>query len=309
MSGRAGKDVPEGTLDRAIGGFCRFLAEVRGLSPHTVRAYRCDLGAFASWARRTGTDPFSASHRDLRRYLSELSRAGYTSRTINRRLSSLRGLYHWMVREGLCEAEAASALASPKSARTLPKTMSDDEVRRLLATCDESEPAGLRDRAFLETLYATGARVSEVAGLAVGDVDLPSMQVSLLGKGSKERIVPIYEAAAGWLRRYLEEGRPRLVRARPDGTDALFVSTRGNPMSADALRTSFERHVALAGLDAGLTPHAMRHTFATELLEGGADLRSVQELLGHESLSTTQIYTHLSVDRLRQTAQRAHPRS
>ncbi|HIY50834.1 MAG TPA: tyrosine-type recombinase/integrase, partial [Candidatus Olsenella avicola] len=172
-----------------------------------------------------------------------------------------------------------------------------------------SDPAGLRDRALLELLYATGARISEAAGLSVSDVDLRARQVRLFGKGSKERVVPVYEAALDWVARYLGEGRPRLAARSKAPTEALFLSVRGNPMSADALRTRFEAHVRLAGLDPELTPHAMRHTFATELLTGGADLRSVQELLGHESLSTTQVYTHLSVERLREAAARSHPRS
>lgn len=296
-------------LELAIDGFCAHLAKVRGLSPNTVRAYRCDLAAFRDWAAREGVSPLRATHRELRSYLSELSRAGYSARTVNRRLSALRGLFRWMSREGICDGAAATALASPKVARGLPRTMSDAEAGRLLETCDASDPAGLRDRAFLELLYATGARVSEMASLRTCDLDLRQGQARLFGKGSKERIVPVYESACAWARRYLDEARPVLA-ARGDGKrDELFLSTRGNPMSADALRTAFERHVRLAGLDPRLTPHAMRHTYATELLGGGADLRSVQELLGHESLSTTQVYTHLTVERLREAAERAHPRA
>ena len=168
---------------------------------------------------------------------------------------------------------------------------------------------GLRDRALLELLYATGARISEMAGLRVADLDLAGAQARLFGKGSKERIVPVYDSALEWAGRYLREGRPELAARSREPRDELFLSTRGNAMSADALRTVFERRVALAGLDPALTPHAMRHTYATELLGGGADLRSVQELLGHESLSTTQVYTHLSVERLREAAARAHPRA
>lgn len=297
------------SLERAVAGYCRHLASVRRLSDNTVRAYRADLLSYAAWARREGVDPLDVTHAELRRYLAELAQAGYSTRTRARRLSALRGLYRWMSREGLCGGEAAAALASPRLARTLPHTMSDADVNALLATCDTTTPAGMRDRAFLELLYASGARVSEVSGLDVGDVDLARGQVSLFGKGSKERIVPLYDVALEWVRRYLEEARPSLVRPGGSGGEALLLSTRGNRMSADALRSSFERHVAAAGLDSSLTPHAMRHTFATELLDGGADLRSVQELLGHESLSTTQIYTHLSVDRLRAAASAAHPRA
>lgn len=302
---RAGE---QGELERAIDGYCMYLGKVRNLSPNTVRAYRCDLEAYLAWARREGVAPLRATHRELRGYLVELSRAGYTARTVNRRLSALRGLYRWMAREGVCDGAAAAALSSRKAPRPLPRAMSDDEARALLDGCVPDGPVGVRDRAFLELLYATGARISEVAGLRLGDVDFGGSQVRLFGKGSKERIVPMYASALEWVGRYLSEGRPALD-GRGRGGDALFLSTRGNPMSADALRTVFERRARGAGLDPSLTPHAMRHTFATELLGGGADLRSVQELLGHESLSTTQVYTHLSVDRLRQAAQRAHPRS
>ncbi|QOY59858.1 tyrosine recombinase [Thermophilibacter immobilis] len=296
-------------LDQSAERFCRHLGVARNLSDNTVRAYRSDLGAFSDWVRREGVRPLSITHRDLRRYLAELSRAGYCARTVDRHLSALRGLYRWMVLEGVCEREAVSALASPKAPRVLPLAMSDEEVRALLATCGADDPASRRDRAFLELLYATGARVSEASALRVGDVDFSQAQVRLFGKGSKERIVPVYEAALDALGAYLDEARPALAAHARRVTDALFLSARGNPMSADALRTRFERRVAQAGLDPALTPHAMRHAFATELLTGGADLRSVQELLGHASLATTQIYTHLSVERLKDATRGAHPRS
>lgn len=294
--------------EASVEDYLAMLEGVRHLSGNTLRAYRADLTAFLAWARREGVSPLDLTHRDLRSYLVELTRAGYTTQTISRHLSALRGLYRWMQREGRCSAATAVALSSPKLARTLPRTMSDEDVRRLLSVCEGDDPVSLRDRAFLELLYATGARVSEVSGLEVGDVDPVAAQVRLFGKGSKERIVPVYQEALDRVDDYVRRGRASLVRPeRP--CSALFVSTRGNPMSPDALRTVFERRVVQAGLDPSLTPHAMRHTFATELLGGGADLRSVQELLGHESLATTQIYTHLSVERLKDAARRAHPRS
>lgn len=294
--------------EASVEDYLAMLEGVRHLSGNTLRAYRADLTAFLAWARREGVPPLDLTHRDLRSYLVELTRAGYTPQTISRHLSALRGLYRWMQREGRCSAATAVALSSPKLARTLPRTMSDEDVRRLLSVCEGDDPVSLRDRAFLELLYATGARVSEVSGLEVGDVDPVAAQVRLFGKGSKERIVPVYQEALDRVDDYVRRGRASLVRPeRP--CSALFVSTRGNPMSPDALRTVFERRVVQAGLDPSLTPHAMRHTFATELLGGGADLRSVQELLGHESLATTQIYTHLSVERLKDAARRAHPRS
>jgi integrase/recombinase XerD len=238
----------------------------------------------------------------------ELTAAGYSSKTINRRLSAVRALYRWLVHEGITDEDAAAALASPKVARLLPHTLSDEDIQALIDSCDVDTAVGLRDRTEIELLYATGARISELSGIDVADVDFGQGQVRLFGKGSKERIVPVYEAALDTVRAYLIRARPKLRGKSAPDPDALFRSTRGNRMSADSLRRSFEQHVALAGIDGRVTPHAMRHSYATELLGGGADLRSVQELLGHESLSTTQIYTHLSVDRLKDATRQAHPR-
>ncbi|MBQ6394803.1 MAG: tyrosine recombinase XerC [Atopobiaceae bacterium] len=288
-----------------------YLRDVRKLSPNTVRAYATDLDAFLGWVKREGVLPLEVSHRQLRRWLMDLNRAAYTPKTVNRKLSAVRSLYRWLVHTDRTSMDSAAALASPKLAKLLPHSMSDSEVGRLIDTCDPSTVEGLRDRALIELLYATGARISEAAGLTLADIDLAQGQVRLFGKGSKERIVPIHRTCADTVRAYLLRSRPELLAAAKDrtGTDTLFISTRGNPMKAAALRTVFERHVAQAGLDASITPHAMRHSYATELLGGGADLRSVQELLGHESLSTTQIYTHLSIDRLKQATRQAHPRS
>lgn len=295
---------------RDVDDYLAYLSGVRNMSANTVRAYRTDLEAYMAWLEREGVAGRTVSHRRLRRYLADLTRAGYTPRTVNRHLSALRGLYRWLVGEDRITTDAAAAIASPKLARTLPHTLSDSDVRRLVEVCDVDTVEGMRDRALVELLYASGARISEVARLDVGDIDFAQAQVRLFGKGSKERVVPLYRTALEALTRYLAASRPTLAgrrKSRPS-TAALFVSTRGNRMSADALRTRFERLVRLAGIDADATPHAMRHTYATELLSGGADLRSVQELLGHESLSTTQIYTHLSVERLKEATRQAHPR-
>jgi len=295
---------------RDVDDYLAYLSGVRNMSANTVRAYRTDLEAYMAWLEREGVAGRAVSHRRLRRYLADLTRAGYTPRTVNRHLSALRGLYRWLVGEDRITTDAAAAIASPKLAHTLPHTLSDSDVRRLVEVCDVDTVEGMRDRALVEILYASGARISEVARLDVGDIDFAQAQVRLFGKGSKERVVPLYRTALEALTRYLAASRPTLVgrrKSRPF-TAALFVSTRGNRMSADALRTRFERLVHLAGIDADATPHAMRHTYATELLSGGADLRSVQELLGHESLSTTQIYTHLSVERLKEATRQAHPR-
>lgn len=289
------------------------LTEVLGLSENTRRSYASDLASFLHWVDREELGLLDVGHRELRRYLAYLSKARYATTTINRHLSAVRGFYEWAMRHGYRVDGSLAAVASPKNPRRLPKTMSDEQVESLLATCDTGTAVGLRDRAFLELAYATGARISEISGLDIVDVNFGDSSIKLFGKGEKERVVPVYDLALEWVSRYLREARPSLSRARsawsPDGDQALFLSTRGNRMSAAALRRVFERCVLAAGLDPALTPHALRHTYATELLTGGADLRSVQELLGHESLSTTQIYTHLSVERLKQATKTCHPRS
>lgn len=295
----------DGLLER----FLRYLGSVRNLSDNTVRSYRCDLEGFLSWCRRCGTDPAALGPADVRAYLGELRRARYAGRTVSRRLSALRTFYGWLEREGVVEGNVAAAAASPKLARTLPEVLDDAQARALIAAADTSCAEGLRDAAQAELMYASGARIAEVAALSTGDVDLESGTVRLFGKGSKERLVPLYPAACRAVEAYLEHGRPQLAAKGKRVTNVLFLSARGNPMSADTLRLRFERLAAAAGLPSSVTPHAMRHTFATELLSGGADLRSVQELLGHASISTTQVYTHLSVDRLKEASLQANPRS
>ena len=300
------------SLGDCVQGYLESLRAQRRLSPNTVRAYGCDLEAFEAWLERSGFDAFALTHAQLRSYLAELSRAGYSSRTIARHLSALKGLYRWMEEHGVDAGDAAAVVSSPKAAKGLPKTLEDADVLKLFSTCDTTDEKGLRDLAFIEFMYATGARISEVSSLDVGDVDFSQSTARLMGKGSKERLVVLYPQALDTLARYLREARPALLAKRKAGAateDAVFISARGNRMSADSLRKAFEKHVALAGLDQDVTPHAIRHTFATELLGGGADLRSVQELLGHASLSTTQIYTHVSIDRLKEAARSAHPRS
>ena len=309
MSAEARSEAQD-AFERDVRDYLAYLTGVRNMAGNTVRAYETDLDAYCAWMRREGVVGAEVTHRQLRRYLAELTRAGYSARTVNRHLSSVRGLYKWLLGEGRVTADAAAALASPKLSKTLPRTMGDADVERIVQTCDLTTVEGMRDRALIELLYATGARIAEASRLDVADVDFAQRQVRLFGKGSKERVVPVYDRALQAVSTYLSGARPTLAARRRAGerTTALFVSVRGNRMSADALRTRFERHVREAGLDVGITPHAMRHTYATELLSGGADLRSVQELLGHESLATTQIYTHLSVERLKEATRQAHPR-
>ena len=287
--------------------FLNHLAVERGVSPNTVRAYSADLQRYLEWAERTGVDPIELTHRQMRRYLAELDQAGYARRTVARRLSAIRSLFAFLVTEGLAASDPSSVLLAPKVPTRLPKLIPNEALTALLEAPDDSAPLGLRDRAILELLYATGARVSEISGLTLAHLDLAQGQITVMGKGSKERIIPIHRAAAGILRRYLTEGRPSVVKSTDAGV--VFLSTRGLPLSADAIRRIFKRYVDSVGAAHSLSPHAMRHTFATHLIEGGADLRTVQELLGHVALSTTQIYTHLSMRRLQDVHRTAHPRA
>ena len=297
--------------------FLSYLARVRNYSPNTAAAYAQDLDCFLIWASNCGIDVLQATHRDFRRFLSSLSGAGYAKTTVNRRLSAVRSFYSWLVREGVIESNPAAVVSSPKLPKSLPHVLSQEDVEKLLECADASTPAGALDAALVELLYASGARIGEVASLDVDRIDFSDKSVRLFGKGSKERIVPLYPAALHALDAYLAHARPVLlanhkggltVEEAADAQRALFINARGARMSERSLRSRFEKLLARAGLAGMATPHTMRHTFATEVLDGGADLRSVQEMLGHASLSTTQIYTHLTPERLREVSLQAHPR-
>lgn len=303
-------------LVELVDGFCDVLRFERNASAHTVRAYRIDLDDFLRWSAREGIDPLTATHRQLRRYLGELDRAQYSRTTINRRLSALRGFYRWLNVTGKTDADPASVLQGPKQPKSLPHVIRAADMVKLLSVYGKRDAQGrpreqshadMRNQALLEFLYACGARVSEASGLLEADVDLARAQVKVFGKGSKERIIPLHAMAVSSMRSYATVARPHLLKGRP--CSFFFVSTRGNRMGTDAMRKMFKDALRAAGLDETLSPHDMRHTFATDLLDGGADLRSVQEMLGHASLSTTQIYTHLSADRLKTVHAQAHPRS
>lgn len=297
--------------------FLSYLARVRNYSPNTAAAYAQDLDCFLIWASNCGIDVLQATHRDFRRFLSSLSGAGYAKTTVNRRLSAVRSFYSWLVREGVIESNPAAVVSSPKLPKPLPHVLSQEDVEKLLKCADASTPAGALDAALVELLYASGARIGEVASLDVDRIDFSDKSVRLFGKGSKERIVPLYPAALRALDAYLAHARPVLLanhkggltaEEAADAQRALFINAHGARMSERSLRARFEKLLARAGLAGMATPHTMRHTFATEVLDGGADLRSVQEMLGHASLSTTQIYTHLTPERLREVSLQAHPR-
>ena len=302
--------------DELLERFVESLRIEQGASEHTIRAYRTDLEAFSRWCARKGVNPKEASYKQLRSYLGELDAARYARSTMNRRLSSLKGFYAWMNVVGIIDENPASVLSGPKQNKHLPHVLHHDEMARLLLVhspngaagkAGEQSPTDMRDQALLEFLYACGARISEASNLRVSDVDFSSKLVKLLGKGNKERVVPLHDLCIHAMRSYFEDGRPLLLDGKK--SDRFFVSSRGNPLSADAMRKMFKATVRAAGLDERLSPHDMRHTFATDLLDGDADLRSVQEMLGHASLSTTQIYTHLSPARLKDAHTQAHPRA
>ncbi len=287
--------------------FIRHLDVERNLSPHTVRAYAGDLRGYLSWAARAGVDPLHLDHRRFRRYMAELDRAGYARKTVCRRLAAVRSFFSYLNERGFLEENPAAVAATPKVARELPRITSQADIEKLLATCGSESAVDMRDRAFLELLYACGARIAEIAALKPADIDFSSGEVRLFGKGGKERIVPLHALALSCARAYLDEARPQLMVKGP--VAEMFVSTRGNPMTTAALRRVFHARAAQAGLDASLHPHDMRHAFATDLVEGGADLRSVQDMLGHASLSTTQIYANLSLEHMKETYARTHPRA
>ena len=282
-----------------------------GSSPQTIRAYASDLARYLEWCDRAGCDPLHPDAAALRRYVGEMDRARYSRRTIARRLSAIRSFFSWLQIEGHTNIDPVSVIASPKLPSKLPRVVPTDVLNALLDAPDAGSAAGLRDRAILELLYASGARVSEVVALDARDVDRHLGQVRLVGKGDKQRIVPLYAQAVGRIDDYLRLGRPQHVRAagakRTD--DALFLNRLGTRMSDGAVRRMMKKHLESVGGAANISPHSLRHTFATNLLEGGADLRTVQELLGHVALSTTQVYTHVSVKRLRDVHRDAHPRA
>jgi len=287
--------------------FCDALWLQEGLSANTLDAYRRDLEGLERWFSKRGTALASASRADILEYLSSNVSKGARPRTTARLLSSLRRFYGYLVREDKIKTDPTALIDSPKLGRPLPKSLSEEQVEKLLESPDVTKPLGLRDRAMLETLYATGLRVSELVGLTLSQVSLTQGVVRVIGKGDKERLVPLGEEAISWISRYLAEGRPKLVRSR--STDALFVTTRGGPMTRQAYWHNLKNHTRKAGIEPKrLSPHTLRHAFATHLLNHGADLRVVQMLLGHADLSTTQIYTHVAQARLKTLHEQHHPR-
>lgn len=309
------EDVDAHVAER-IDEYCRSMKNERNASPHTIRNYRVDLFAYARWAQRNHVDALNPTHRQLRRYLAELDAARYARTTINRQLSALRGFLRYEVVVGYIEQNAAEVLVTLKKDKSLPHRIPPNDMAAILsvnASLDADgqvrtrTPEQMRDQAVLEFLYACGARVSEAADLRLISVDFSQGQVRVIGKGNKERIIPLHQLALSSMKAYADAARLRLLDGKQD-PGYFFLSNRGNRFSADAIRTMFKRTQKLAGVAGDYSPHDIRHTFASDVLDGGADLRSVQEMLGHASLSTTQIYTHLSVGRMRNVHQQSHPR-
>jgi len=304
--GTKGRGAKAAASEALIEAFVDALWMEHGLSEHTLAAYRSDLSAFARWLGKRRRSLLDAGERDIQNYLAERLRQGLQARSSARFGSSLRRFYRYQVREGRLQEDPTARLASPRPGRSLPKALSEAEVERLLAAPDTGTPLGLRDRAMLEVLYATGLRVSELVGLVMDQLNLTQGLVRVTGKGGKERLVPLGEEALDWLKRYLAEARPALVQGRP--SDHLFPGRDGGGLTRQAFWYRIKAHARAAGIKTALSPHTLRHAFATHLLNHGADLRVVQMLLGHSDLSTTQIYTHVARERLRSLHARHHPR-
>lgn len=285
--------------------FLEYLVAERSSPENTVKAYAGDLEDYLSFLDSAGIEAISAEPRVLEDYTSQLRSRGLKATSVNRRLSAVRQFHRFLVEEEAALTDPTRDIPFPKRARYLPEVLTTEEVERLLTAPDTSTPIGIRDRSVLEVLYATGLRVSELAGLRLHDVNLHAGYLMCRGKGDKERLVPIGEGARLWLSRYLDEARP-LFAGKP--SDVLFCSRRGGAMSRQALWYAIRRHAGRAGILKDISPHMLRHSFATHLLMGGADLRSVQEMLGHADISTTQIYTHVTNLRLKEIHQRYHPR-
>jgi integrase/recombinase XerD len=309
------------SLDRAIDAYLDHLRVERALSPHTLSAYATDLAKLARFAEERGvTSPAALDLGVVTGWLSLLAREGLGARSAARHLSALRGLSKFLVREGLLDRDPTSLTARPRLGRRLPRPLGESELLRLLDTPDATTVRGLRDRAMLSVTYAAGLRVSELVRLELGDIDMKRGVVSALGKGSKRRLVPLGEVALEHLEAYLaardrddaeraKKPRKKAAAAQGKHTQLVFRSPRGGPLTRQAFWKIVGQHARAAGLRGGAHPHQLRHSFATHLLRGGADLRSVQTLLGHAHVVTTEIYTHVSRDHVRDAHRRAHPRA
>jgi len=292
----------------ALGTWERWLV-ARSAAPKTLRAYLADVTQLAEWAGAHDLAPEDLDHKRLRQFAGVLSERGASKSTIARKLASARSFYRHLVDRGELEASPADLVTSPKRDQYLPRVLKEEDVAALLDSIPASTPLELRDRAIFELAYATGLRAEELTTLDMGDADFDAEELRVHGKGGKERIVPIGEQAWRTLNAYLERGRPLLAREGDTGERAIFLSKSGRRLGTADLRRRLRAWAQRAGMPPGATPHTLRHSFATHLLEGGADLRTIQELLGHSTISTTQTYTRVESRRLRKVYARAHPRA
>jgi integrase/recombinase XerD len=300
------------TIERLTGDFLAYLELERGLSRNTLGAYRSDLLQYGRFLEGRGVDPLSAGHEDIADFLTDLregsgARAPVAAATLARKIACLRSFYGHLRREGMIEHDPAADVRGPPKPQRLPRVLSRDEVARLLHAPRGAGPLAARDRALLELMYACGLRASEAVALQLGDVDLEEGVLRARGKGSKERIVPIGRQALSALRAYCAGARGQLLGERSQSL--VFLNRRGGGLTRQGLYKIVQGHARRAGLQNRMSPHTLRHTFATHLLAGGCDLRSLQEMLGHADLATTQVYTHLSADRLKDAYFGAHPRA
>ena len=288
--------------------YINYLEVERNVSPYTVRNYTTDLLDFFNFLRTKGISSLKeVDKHTLRDYLSQLMEQGLVRASIARKLSAIRSFYRYLLREEIISTSPVASTSSPKLDKRLPSFLTIEEMLRLLEAPDLSTPQGQRDRALLELLYASGLRVSELVNLNLEQANLDSREIRVRGKGSKERVVLMGEPAAEALRAYLKQGRPKLFASKIRMTNALFINRYGERLPERRVQRILEKYANIAGIDKGVHPHMLRHTFATHLLDGGADLRVVQELLGHASLSSTQIYTHVTKSQARKVYLSAHP--
>jgi integrase/recombinase XerD len=298
-----------GAGTRGPGPIDRFLDAVwmeRGLSPNTLAAYRADLSALERWLEEHESDLLSASRADVLSFMASRIEGGSRPRSTARQLSSFRRFYRHLVREGALREDPTALIDMPKVGRSLPRSLTEEEVEALLAAPAVGDPLGHRDRTMLEVLYATGLRVSELVSLKLSSVNLGQGVLRIVGKGDRERLIPLGEEAVQWVQQFLLGPRVEILLERQ--TDYLFPTRRGDRMTRQAFWHIIKRHARTAGIQKELSPHTLRHAFATHLLNHGADLRVVQMLLGHSDLSTTQIYTHVARERLKDLHSRHHPR-
>lgn len=295
-------------MKKIIDEFIYHLAVERGLAQNTLVSYRADLSSYIDFCKRKGLSSLEEADRDvIMSFLFHLQLNRKSPATISRNLASIRSFYRWALREGVFTKDPSVDLESPKLAQKLPRVLTTGEVELLLSQPMSGEPAGLRDKAMLELLYATGIRVSEITSLNIEQVNLENGFIRCLGKGAKERIIPVGDTAVRFLKEYLARGRSKLEKT--GSTRALFVNQHGRRLTRQGFWKILKKYASKAKIKAEITPHTLRHSFATHLLENGADLRSVQEMLGHADISTTQIYTHLTKKKLKEVYDRTHPRA